>query len=159
MIPQGHQSGERRHEEKDADAIGVALVAALVLLILAMSYLTVEGLLHFIRKGRPSVPVASYAVGEMSKFPQPRLEVHPVADLAESQKLSERELHSYGWVDRKGGVVHIPIARAMQLLLDRGLPELGSGQTRLQLMQARPTTDVQPANPVGSPAPEEAPSP
>jgi len=159
MIPQGHQTGERRHEEKDVDVIGVALVAALVLLILAMSYLTVEGLLHFIRKGRPSFPVASYAVGETSKFPQARLEVHPAADLAESQKVSERELHSYGWIDRKSGGVHIPIERAMQLLLDRGLPEVGSGQTRLQLMQARPTTDVQPANPVGSSTPEEAPSP
>ncbi len=152
MIPQGHQAGERRHEEKDVDVIGVVLIAALVLLIVAISYLTVQGLLRFVRKGRPATDVASYAVGEKSKFPQPRLEVHPAADLADSEKVSERQLHSYGWVDRKGGLVHIPIERAMQLLLDHGLPEVGSGQTRLQLMQARPTTDVQPANPVGSPS-------
>ena len=31
-------------------------------------------------------------------------------------------LNSYGWVDQKAGVVHIPIDRAMTLLLQRGLP-------------------------------------
>lgn len=31
-------------------------------------------------------------------------------------------LHSYGWVDQKAGVVRIPIDRAMTLLLQRGLP-------------------------------------
>ena len=28
---------------------------------------------------------------------------------------------SYGWVDRKGGVVHVPIARAIDLTLQRGV--------------------------------------
>ena len=125
MIPQGHQAEGHHHEEKDVDVIGVVLVAALVLLIVAISYLTAQGLLRFVRKGRSAADVASYTVGEKSEFPQPRLEVHPAADLADFEKVSERQLHSYGWVDRKGGLVHIPIEQAMQLLLDRGLPEVG----------------------------------
>lgn len=41
------------------------------------------------------------------------------------QELREHErmmLNEYGWVSREAGVVHIPIDRAMDLLLERGLP-------------------------------------
>ncbi len=153
MIPQGHQSKEGGYERKDADVIGVILVAGLILLIMAISYLTVEGLLHLISGSHGASALGQSAVGEKSRFPEPRLQVNPTADLAISEKASESELHSYGWVDRSAGVVHLPIERAMQLLIERGLPEVGAGQTRLQLMQARPTTDVQPKSPTGSPMP------
>jgi hypothetical protein len=36
---------------------------------------------------------------------------------------SQRDiLNSYGWVDRAGGVVRIPVDRAIELVLARGLP-------------------------------------
>ena len=34
----------------------------------------------------------------------------------------EKELDSYGWVDENAGVAHIPIERAMELTVERGLP-------------------------------------
>ena len=34
----------------------------------------------------------------------------------------EKTLYSYGWVDEKAGTVRIPIERAMDLLVQRGLP-------------------------------------
>jgi hypothetical protein len=34
----------------------------------------------------------------------------------------ESQLNSYGWVDEKGGVAHIPIERAMELTVQRGFP-------------------------------------
>jgi hypothetical protein len=34
----------------------------------------------------------------------------------------ENQLNSYGWVDEKAGVAHIPIERAMELTAQRGLP-------------------------------------
>jgi hypothetical protein len=36
-------------------------------------------------------------------------------------------LHGYGWVNEAGGVVHIPIERAMELTLQRGLPTRAEG--------------------------------
>lgn len=33
-----------------------------------------------------------------------------------------QRLESYGWVDRGNAVVHVPIARAIELTLERGLP-------------------------------------
>ena len=35
----------------------------------------------------------------------------------------EQELNSYGWVDAGNGITRIPIDRAMDLILEQGLPE------------------------------------
>ena len=39
----------------------------------------------------------------------------------------ERTLYSYGWVDERAGIVRIPIERAMDLLVQRGLPLRSQG--------------------------------
>ncbi|MEP7071670.1 MAG: hypothetical protein ABI839_04735 [Verrucomicrobiota bacterium] len=137
MIPQGQPRAESGHERKDADVLSVALVAALVLLLLTISFLLARGVFRF--ADRAEKPPRLSAV--RAHFPSPRLQAHPAADLAFSKRAREKELHSYGWVDRKAGVARIPIERAMELLLERGLPEVGAGQTRLQLMQNRATAE------------------
>ncbi len=40
-----------------------------------------------------------------------------------------QQLDSYGWVDEKAGIAHIPIERAMELIAQRGLPVLPQGET------------------------------
>jgi hypothetical protein len=35
---------------------------------------------------------------------------------------AQKQLHSYGWIDESGKVVHIPIERAMELALQKGYP-------------------------------------
>jgi hypothetical protein len=72
------------------------------------------------------------------------LEVKPGVDLKALRAAEDAELHSYGWIDRKNGTVRIPIERAMQLILERGLPDVGRGQTPLSLMQARPNESATP---------------
>jgi hypothetical protein len=44
---------------------------------------------------------------------------------AAGRAAQERELDSYGWVDRTAGVVHIPIRRAMELLAGGHPPSPG----------------------------------
>lgn len=39
----------------------------------------------------------------------------------------EDQLNSYGWVDQQTGVAHIPIRRAMDLIVERGLPVRPAG--------------------------------
>ncbi len=60
--------------------------------------------------------------GETMKFPQPRLETDERREINDFREHEEETLHSYGWVDQQGGVVRIPIDRAMELLAQRGLP-------------------------------------
>ncbi|HEY8668704.1 MAG TPA: hypothetical protein VIL86_18800 [Tepidisphaeraceae bacterium] len=46
----------------------------------------------------------------------------PYQDLAEMRQRDENRLRSYGWIDATAGVAHIPIDRAMDLVIERGLP-------------------------------------
>ncbi len=62
--------------------------------------------------------------GDISKFPEPRLESSERQEINDFRIQEEKTLNSYGWVDQSAGVVHIPIDRAMQLLAQRGLPTL-----------------------------------
>jgi hypothetical protein len=49
------------------------------------------------------------------------------ADWARQDAAVHEHLETYGWVDRKTGTVHIPIERAMQLLLDESSAEKKGG--------------------------------
>ena len=54
--------------------------------------------------------------------PQPRLQVKPGADLRSYCGDQMQKLDTYGWVDPENGVVRIPIDRAIDVTIERGLP-------------------------------------
>jgi hypothetical protein len=65
-----------------------------------------------------------------SVFPTPKLEEDERGQLDDIRNNEDRILYSYGWVDEKAGTVHIPIERAMDLLVERGLPvRVSAGST------------------------------
>ena len=72
--------------------------------------------------------------------PEPRAvrDIFDQSDLERLRAAEDGQLNSYGWVDRYTSVAHIPIDRAMQLILERGLPDVGQNETPLQYMQSRP---------------------
>jgi hypothetical protein len=49
----------------------------------------------------------------------PHLQTDAPADLARFRAEEDTKLTSYGWVDRKAGVIRIPVERAMDLLAER----------------------------------------
>jgi hypothetical protein len=55
-------------------------------------------------------------------FPNPKLEEDERGQLNGIRLEEEKTLYSYGWIDEKAGTVRIPIERAMDLLVQRGLP-------------------------------------
>lgn len=57
-----------------------------------------------------------------STFPSPKLEEDERGQLNGIRINEEKTLYSYGWVDEKSGTVRIPIERAMDLIVQRGLP-------------------------------------
>lgn len=127
MIPQGEQSGgDATHEHKDADVIGLLMIAGLLFLILGICFFVCWGILHvFNREGdarqrRQRAPRAE----QVAESPRPRLLVHPGSEREKLQKAEQTKLDSYGWVDRSAGIARIPISRAMQLIVERGLPEV-----------------------------------
>jgi hypothetical protein len=53
--------------------------------------------------------------------PDPRLQTHPEDGLRALREAEQKDLESYGWVDEKKRVVRIPVARAIDILAERGL--------------------------------------
>ena len=53
--------------------------------------------------------------------PGPRLQSSPPHDMVEMRARDKEALTTYGWVDQANGVAHIPIDRAMSLVLEKGL--------------------------------------
>lgn len=76
--------------------------------------------------GRPEV------LPSVQGFPSPRLVAHPDSEYWRLVGPQKRTLGRYGWVDRKAGIAHIPIARAMAADLKRPDPyaPLGGGGGR-----------------------------
>jgi hypothetical protein len=60
-------------------------------------------------------------------FSEPRLEEDERTELKDVRIKEEEMLHGYGWVDEQAGTVRIPIDRAMQLTVERGLPTRPQG--------------------------------
>ena len=54
--------------------------------------------------------------------PAPRLQQFPANELYEFRAAKRPLLDGYGWVNKEAGTVHIPIAEAMRLTVERGLP-------------------------------------
>jgi hypothetical protein len=106
------------HERRDLSphvVIGMAfgLVTTLILVLIAVHLFQSE-LRHEERGEETRAPRIA--------VPPPRLQVNPAADLAELRESEEATLHSYGWIKRDAGVIHIPIERAIELTAERGLP-------------------------------------
>jgi hypothetical protein len=60
----------------------------------------------------------------VATFPEPRLQVDDVRDLNTMRENNDRQLNEYKWIDQKAGVVQIPIERAMEIIAQRGLPNV-----------------------------------
>jgi hypothetical protein len=54
--------------------------------------------------------------------PEPRLQQFPRNEVHNFRVGEEQRLHSFGYVNKDAGVVHIPIEEAMRLTVERGLP-------------------------------------
>ena len=68
-------------------------------------------------------PANPMAETEQQQFPPaPRIEDHPTVELKDLRAQEDRLLSTYGWTDKKAGVVRIPIERAMELQMERGFP-------------------------------------
>jgi hypothetical protein len=71
----------------------------------------------------------------VQRFPTPRLQIDDGdQDIAEMHAREDLLLNYYSWVDRSSGKVRIPVARAMQIIAEHGLPVAPEEQTSEPLM-------------------------
>ena len=128
-----HEHAEFEREDLSARSVFSFLIGLAVMGVVVFGILTflVGGLERYNRSHQPAqnplVPKSAAETREVSptevdKFPNPRLETDEVHELRGLREKEESSLNSYGWVDQNAGSVHIPIERAMQLTVQRGLP-------------------------------------
>ncbi|MGH7969328.1 MAG: hypothetical protein ACREIC_11435 [Limisphaerales bacterium] len=136
------------HETRDANVRWIARVLVFLFVSgLAIQFI-LSGLLSNLKHTPPPTDrwrPRAYAEHVPPSAPQfPRLQVSPPLDLLAFRAREEAELNTYGWVNRTSGVVRIPIERAMELVLQEGLPVRANpnanrlGPSTYQLMQQRP---------------------
>ena len=99
-------------------AVGLVLLGTLIFLVIA-----------------PFVLLGAFprAVSDVSRTftvepPQPRLQSDPSEDLAQFLVAEDKRLNTYYWIDKKKGIVHIPIAQAMQMLTEEGIDGFPRGK-------------------------------
>lgn len=112
---------EQGYERRDASirgllVFGLLLAALLVFVFFAMKW-TFNWLAAVTPRGAPPAP---YATNIRQVPPPPQLQALPHQDLQGYCEQQLNELNSYGWVDKQSGIVHIPIQRAMDIVLQQG---------------------------------------
>lgn len=139
----GEHHADVHHEEHDINVravlwFAVAFVVTGIVIHVALWFLY-KGFAELERR-RTDPPVTLVVRTERELPPQPRLQPFPeevpewagvqqrasfrtpVDDMVKLRALENRQLTSYGWVDPEQTRVRIPIERAMELTIQRGLP-------------------------------------
>jgi hypothetical protein len=118
------------YEPRDANIKGLLQFAFWMAVVLAVTLFAMRGLFDYIKKVEPLGPTSSPLVkqGQRELPPSPRLQVHPHQELVDYCAEQQRDINSYGWVNQQAGVVHIPVDRAMDLILAKGLPARPANQ-------------------------------
>jgi hypothetical protein len=144
----GHSSGDAGFEREDLGSRGVFAFMIGLAVVGVVIYFIIIGMYSFLDKyERSQMATASPLVtskGAMSRvvtqdymeqrFKEngaPMLETNERGQFRDFLMNQENQLNSYGWVDEKAGVAHIPIERAMELTAQRGLPVYAPGSADL----------------------------
>src|SRR5690349_19528358 len=156
--PQGVQRSARPgYEKRDVNAKWIFGIVVFLAAVGLLMHFCLAGMMQ--RLGRTPTPRDSYA-GAHRLSPAtaelntnvPHLQLSPPAELKQFRAREDAELNSYGWIDRSSGIVRVPIDRAMELVLQRGLPTRSgsngdqTGPSSWELQQQRVPV-LQPAQP------------
>jgi hypothetical protein len=114
---EGHGPG---YETRDANTRRLLQFGAVLIVFMIAVELGMWGLYEFFLRER-----------------EPEEVINPPVNLYEQLRLTrgsaDDKLSSYGWVDRKEGVVRIPVDRAMELVAKRGVPKGKGPRTEAEL--------------------------
>lgn len=138
----GHDPHDSEHGQVETAAVSpkpVLLFLAVLFIATAFVFFVVKGLDFGFRKLDESnkEQKATEVEAQGRKLPpEPLLQGAPGKDdkptdlpldaMENLRKDWDKKLTSYGWESKSGGIVHIPINRAKEMMADKGLPALPS---------------------------------
>jgi hypothetical protein len=109
------------HEHSDISVRYVGVFLAVLLVSMFVVYLLLIGYWRLMASGAEQRSGTSPFSGPRELAPQPRLQVAPQQDLHNYLEAEQRRLTTQG-VDQRTGLGHMPIDKAMEAVLQRGLP-------------------------------------
>jgi hypothetical protein len=114
------------HEESDINVraiITFVVVLTVTALVINLAMIGLFKLFDKIEdKNQAAISPLAAPPAKVSDFPEPRLQTTPWTDLRKLRAEERAFLDSYGWVDESGGIARVPIAKAKEMLLQKGLP-------------------------------------
>lgn len=116
---------EAGHETQDVSIPAIVKFGIGLATVTALASVAMWGLFRVFaaREDKHDQPVPPMVAASLQRTPrEPRLEPNPLAPRLAARARENAVLSSYGWVDRGAGIARIPIDRAMELLVARGLP-------------------------------------
>jgi len=130
------ENPEVAYEHSDLSALAILGFLVGLAIVGLLMHIILLGMFHYLDRytetHQPAInPLAPAPAAEYlrnpdpqvaNRFPLPRLETNELAQLNDQRIEEENILSTYGWVDQNAGVAHIPIDRAIELLVQRGLP-------------------------------------
>jgi len=118
----GQTNPEVTYEKRDVNTRTILYFVFGLFLVLAVTIISMRGLFGYFSATQNLGPGASPFDNSRALPPTPRLQVDPGGDLDQVRGTQEEMLNTYGWVDKASGTVHVPIERAMDMLIERKLP-------------------------------------
>jgi hypothetical protein len=122
--PDGPVEPGTGYERRDVSISALLQFAFWLAVLLAVTLVGMKWTFNYFQRTEPLGPPASPLVKSEARVlpPSPRLQVQPRLEFQEYCAAQQAKVNTYGWVDRQSGVVRIPVDRAMDLVLARGLP-------------------------------------
>jgi len=114
---------ETHHEQRDISLRAVVWTVGIFVVSVLVICAGVWWFYSYIRLQDEAKDVRRTLLAAPSPIPpDPRLQVDPELELRDFRRAQEGILNSYGWVSREEGRTRIPVQRAMDLLIERGVP-------------------------------------
>jgi hypothetical protein len=111
-------------EKRDVNIKGLFIFGFWMAVVLLVTMVGMNFAFKGFKKASPMGPTRSPMVqeGERMVPTGPLLQVHPHQELKDYCAAQQKEVSTYGWIDQGSGVVRIPVDRAEEMILAKGLP-------------------------------------
>lgn len=119
MSADAHPPNGVGHELSDVHVPSLVKGLIVLAVLVVVSVLLMAWMFRGLAARSGEQPPAPLMAPQRVLPPTPRLQVNPTTDLVEMRATQQQRLSTYGWVDRKAGVVRIPVDRAMELMAQR----------------------------------------
>jgi hypothetical protein len=125
---QHHAAPSLPVEEDGVSYSGIVWFVVILTVVTVVCMGLMWGLFAFLDKRHDANDIARspLAAPQGQLPPQPNLLTDEPTNLLHYKKSEDTALSSYGWIDKEAGTVRLPIDRAKDLLLQKGLPVRGA---------------------------------